>query len=117
MASGCLPFRNSLLPDSRSLVIFAERFGLTGIGGGGTGDSSVSNERWMLFSVASSSWRARELLVDVIALDCGSICSGSSVKVSVSSMVDSLYMQYLQLKVVVGVSVLSNEICFLRADF
>lgn len=45
MASAWRPLRNSLLPDSRSLVILADRLGFTGIGGGGMGDSRVRRDR------------------------------------------------------------------------
>jgi len=77
MASWCLPLRNSAFPDSRSLVICAERFWLTGTGGGGTGDSRLRRALCRLFRVASSSFRAREDDVVETALDVGSMRIGS----------------------------------------
>jgi hypothetical protein len=67
-------------------VMFAERLGLTGIGGGGAGESRVSRDRCRLFKVVSSSLRARDLEVEVMAFEVGSRWMGRSVKVSVSSM-------------------------------
>lgn len=49
-----------------------ERFGLTGMGGGGMGESSWSRDRWRLFRVASSSLRARDLEEEVMAFEVGS---------------------------------------------
>lgn len=75
-----------MFPDSRSFVIWPESFGLTGIGGGGMGESSLRRERWRLFKVVSSSLRARDLEVEVTAFEVGSRWMGRRVKVSVSSM-------------------------------
>lgn len=72
MASVCFALRNSALPDSRNLVICAERLGLTGMGGGGMGDSMVRRHLCRSFKLLSSSWRARELEAEVIALEVGS---------------------------------------------
>lgn len=88
MASWCLPLRNSAFPDSRSLVMLADRLGFTGTGGGGTGDSRARNERWRLFNVASSSWREREVEVEVKAFEVGSMRMGKSVKLLMSSMAE-----------------------------
>jgi len=86
MASGCLPLRNSAFPDSRSLVICADRFGLTGIGGGGTRVSMPLRDLWSSLRAVSSSCKARELEVDVMAFVVASIEMGSNVKLSESSM-------------------------------
>ncbi len=67
--------------------MFADRLGLTGTGGGGTGDSRERRSRWRVFKVASSSFKAREDEEDDIALDFGSRLRGRRVNVSVSSMV------------------------------
>lgn len=61
--------------------------GLTGTGGGGTGDSRLTRALWRLLRVASSSFRVREVEVVDTALEVGSIRMGSWVKVSSSSMV------------------------------
>lgn len=61
-----------MFPDSRSLLIWPERFGFTGIGGGGMAESSESMDRWRLFRIASSSLRARYLEVVVMAFEVGS---------------------------------------------
>lgn len=68
-------------------MILAERFWLTGIGGGGTGDSSCRRDLWRLLRAASSSWRARDEEEVVMAFEVGSMRMGSCVKVSESSMV------------------------------
>ena len=70
--------------------MFADRFGFTGTGGGGTGDSSCRRLRWRLFKVSSSSFKARELEVVLMALEAGSILMGRKVKLSMSSMVDRI---------------------------
>ena len=85
----CFPLRNSPLPDSRSLAMFAERLGLTGTGAGGVGDSRESRLRCSWLRVSSSSVRARELDWEVMALVVGFRVIGRSVKVSVSSMVNA----------------------------
>lgn len=74
-----------MLPDSRSFVMFAERFGLTGTGGGGMGESIVRRVLWSSLRDLSSSFRMRFEDVQLIALDVGSIEMGSWVKVSKSS--------------------------------
>ena len=76
-----------MLPPSRSFVMLADRLGLTGTGGGGTGDSRESNVRCRAFKVASSSFSARELDVVVMAFEVGSRRRGRDVKVSRSSIV------------------------------
>jgi len=86
MASACLPLRNSALPDSRSLVMLAERFWLTGIGGGGTSVSMFLKALWRSFRALSSSCRAREALLAEMTLEAGSMWRGRRVKVSVSSI-------------------------------
>ena len=67
-------------------MICAERLGLTGTGGGGTGDSRVRSALWSWLRVASSSFRAREEEVVEMALEVGSMRIGSWVKVSRSSI-------------------------------
>lgn len=74
------------MPDSRSLLIPADRFGFTGTGGGGAGDSIEMRVLWRALRVSSSSLRARDLDVLVMALDCGLMCNGKRVKVSTSSI-------------------------------
>jgi len=68
--------------------MFADRLGLTGTGGGGTGDSRERISRWRAFRVASSSFRAREEDEEDMALDLGSRLRGRRVKVSVSSILN-----------------------------
>jgi len=72
-------------------VICAERFGLTGTGGGGTGDSRPTSALWKLLRVASSSFRAREFELVETALEAGFIRIGSCVKDSSSSMVEVIW--------------------------
>lgn len=74
------------MPDSRSLVIFADRLGFTGTGGGGMGASRVKRERWSALRMVSSSLSARDFEVDVMALEVGSRWIGTRVNVSGSSM-------------------------------
>lgn len=70
--------------------MFAERFGFTGTGGGGTGDSMERSVLWSSFKDLSSSFRTRFEDVQLIALDVGSIDMGRSVKVSRSSMMGEM---------------------------
>ncbi|KAH9872903.1 hypothetical protein J1614_005298 [Plenodomus biglobosus] len=86
-----LPLRNSALPDSRSLLICAERFGLTGTGGGGVpvGVSTLRRPRCRALRASSSAVSALlSVLVEEMALVVGSISSGRRVKVSGDSMAD-----------------------------
>jgi len=69
-------------------VIWPERLGLTGIGGGGTGESIDLRDLWSSFKVAISSLRARDLEDVRTALEVGSSWIGRRVKVSVSSIVN-----------------------------
>lgn len=93
MASAYLAVLKEVLPVSRSLVICADRLGLTGTGGGGTvvwGGSSVKRARCRVLRASSSAVRARvawEGWVVVMALDLGSMWRGRRVKVSSSAMV------------------------------
>jgi len=66
--------------------MLAERFGFTGMGGGGTGESRVRRERCRTLRVVSSSVRAREVVVDVMALEAELMRRGRRVNVSESSM-------------------------------
>lgn len=75
-----------MFPDSRNLVMFAERFGFTGTGGGGIGVSRVRSARWRRLSVSSSSLSAREFDEAVMDFEEGSMCNGRNVKVSFSSI-------------------------------
>lgn len=68
-------------------MICAERFWFTGTGGGGIGDSRARSVLWSSLRDLSSSLRAREEDVVLMALEAGSIEMGRRVKVSVSSMV------------------------------
>lgn len=68
-------------------MIFAERFGFTGTGGGGTSESRVRRERWRALRVVSSSLKAREFDEVDMAFEVGSRCNGRRVNVSESSMV------------------------------
>lgn len=88
MASECLPCLKEALPLSRSLVICAERFGFTGTGGGGTGDSRVRSVRCRSLRVVREVLRGRELDVVWIAFVVGSRVMGRRVNVSVSSIVE-----------------------------
>lgn len=71
--------------------MFADLLGLTGTGGGGTIESRDSSVRWRAFKVASSSFRARELEVEVMAFEVGSRRRGRDVKVSRSSIASGVY--------------------------
>ena len=81
------------MPDSRSLVIWAERFGFTGTGGGGIGDSRARRDLWISLSDLSSSVRARDVEEEVMALEVGSMISGRRVNVSKSSIVRAVVMR------------------------
>ena len=74
--------------------MFAERFGLTGMGGGGTGESRVKRARCRLLSMVSSSVRALES--EVMALDAGSRRRGRRVKVSGSSILEFPEIEVVQ---------------------
>lgn len=88
IASACLPLRNSALPDSRSLVIWAERLGFTGMGGGGAGVSRDLNCWWRALRDFSSSVRARDAVVfEDMSLLVGSMWRGSIVNVSLSILI------------------------------
>ena len=80
-------------------MICADRLGLTGTGGGGTGDSRVRRDLWSSFSVFNSSLSARELEEADMAFEVGSMWRGRRVKVSGSSMVDNSICEKVNIEI------------------
>lgn len=72
--------RREALPWSRIFWIWAERFGLMGVGAGGTWWSRGRSWRWREWRVVR--WRVRVGVGEIMALEVGSIWRGRRVNVS-----------------------------------